>query len=176
MADFISQEAVLELIDNAPIIAGNENETLISAPELSDNVYCSPPADVIARDCYDRILAENDTMRKQLAQIGKKPCDKMDDVRPVVEAHWIYHEDDYGDYYECSNCHDEYVVYESDMCWKHCPNCGAEMVPDKTDQRGCEKEENVVVYGTSLFLSCSERISILFHIFSMLQYSRNIPP
>lgn len=39
------------------------------------------PADVVARDCYDRILAENDTMRKQLAQIGKKPGDRMDDVR-----------------------------------------------------------------------------------------------
>lgn len=73
MADFISREAALELIDNAPIIAGSENETLISAPELSDKVYCLPAADVVARDCYDRILAENDTMREQLAQIGKKP-------------------------------------------------------------------------------------------------------
>ena len=46
MADFISREAMLELIDNAPIIAGNENETLISAPKLSDEVYCIPAADV----------------------------------------------------------------------------------------------------------------------------------
>jgi Zn finger protein HypA/HybF involved in hydrogenase expression len=44
-----------------------------------------------------------------------------------VKAHWIYHEDDYGDYYECSHCHDEYVVYESDMEWKFCPTCGAKM-------------------------------------------------
>ena len=131
MADFISREAALELIDNAPIIAGNENETLIFAPKLSDKVYCLPAADVVARDCYDRILAENDTMRKQLAQIGKNPGDKMDDVLPVVRAHWIYHEDDYGDYYECSNCHDEYVVYEGDMCWKRCPTCGAEMITGK---------------------------------------------
>lgn len=93
MADYISREAALELIDNAPIIAGNENETLISAPKLSDKVYCLPAAD----------------------------------VRPVVKAHWIYHEDDCGDYYECSHCHDEYVVYESDMEWKFCPTCGAEM-------------------------------------------------
>ena len=131
MADFISRDAALELIDNAPIIAGNENETLIFAPKLSDKVYCLPAADVVARDCYDRILAENDTMRKQLAQIGKNPGDKMDDVLPVVRAHWIYHEDDYGDYYECSNCHDEYVVYEGDMCWKRCPTCGAEMITGK---------------------------------------------
>lgn len=45
--DFISREAALELIDNAPIIAGNENETLISAPKLSDKVYCLPAADVV---------------------------------------------------------------------------------------------------------------------------------
>lgn len=102
MADYISRETALELIDNAPIIAGNENETLISAPKLSDEVYCIPAAD----------------------------------VRPVVRAHWIYHEDDFGDYYECSHCHDEYVVYEDDMCWKHCPTCGAEMEPDEDGQRG----------------------------------------
>ena len=46
VTDYISREAVLELIDNAPIIAGNENETLISAPKLSDEVYCIPAADV----------------------------------------------------------------------------------------------------------------------------------
>lgn len=58
------------------------------------------------------------------------------DVRPVVKAHWIYHEDDCGDYYECSHCHDEYVVYEGGMCWKHCPTCGAYMWPDKNGQIG----------------------------------------
>lgn len=47
MADYISRETALELIDNAPIIAGNENETLISAPKLSDEVYCIPAADVV---------------------------------------------------------------------------------------------------------------------------------
>ena len=46
MADYISREAALELIDNAPIIVGNENETLISAPKLSDEVYCLPAANV----------------------------------------------------------------------------------------------------------------------------------
>ena len=53
--DFISREAALELIDNAPIIAGNENETLISAPKLSDKFYCLPAANVrpvvLCRDC-----------------------------------------------------------------------------------------------------------------------------
>lgn len=63
---------------------------------------------------------------------GLNPVEYLDevpaaDVRPVVEAHWIYHQDDYCDYYECSNCHDEYVVYEGDMTWKYCPTCGADM-------------------------------------------------
>lgn len=56
-ADYISREAALELIDNAPIIAGNENETLISAPKLSDKVYCLPAADVVevvrCKDCIN---------------------------------------------------------------------------------------------------------------------------
>lgn len=46
MSNFISREAVFELIDNAPIIAGNENESLISAPELLDKICCLPVADV----------------------------------------------------------------------------------------------------------------------------------
>lgn len=53
------------------------------------------------------------------------------DVRPVVMAHWIYHEDDYGYYCECSNCHDEFVVYGGGMEWKFCPNCGADLRGDR---------------------------------------------
>ena len=40
-----------------------------------------PAADVVSRDAFNRILAENDDMRTMLAQIGKKPGDSMDDVR-----------------------------------------------------------------------------------------------
>lgn len=43
-----------------------------------------PAADVVLRSCFNRILAENDTMREQLAAIGKKPGDSMDDVRRVA--------------------------------------------------------------------------------------------
>ena len=43
-------------------------------------------ADVVARDCYDKILIENDAMREQLAAIGKKAGDGMDDVKPVVRC------------------------------------------------------------------------------------------
>lgn len=133
VTDYISREAALELIDNAPIIAGNENETLISAPKLSDKVYCLPAADVVARDCYDRILAENDTMRKQLAQIGKKTGDKMGDVRPVVMGEWVRGNENrtspIKDSYICSVCGEKTL---SGFCGNpaktnFCPNCGADM-------------------------------------------------
>ena len=39
-----------------------------------------PAADVVSRDAFNRLLAENDTMRAQLARIGKKPGDSMDDA------------------------------------------------------------------------------------------------
>lgn len=122
MADYISRETALELIDNAPIIAGNENETLISAPKLSDEVYCIPAADVVARDCYDRILAENDTMREMLARIGKKCGDSMDDVRQVVHGEWWPAKDGYYGHVMCSACH-KIESHETGFC----PNCGAEM-------------------------------------------------
>ena len=119
VTDYISREAAKA----KKIYSVERRELVVPVAEID----WIPPAEVVARDCYDRILAENDTMRNQLAKVGKKVGDSMDDVRPVARAHWIYHEDDCGDYYECSHCHDEYVVYEDDMCWKHCPACGAYM-------------------------------------------------
>lgn len=41
-------------------------------------------ADVVSRDCFTKILLENDVMSKQLAEIGKRPGDKMDDVLSAV--------------------------------------------------------------------------------------------
>lgn len=50
------------------------------------------------------------------------------DVKPVIPAEWIEHEDDwFGNYWECSNCHDEFCMIEGDMYYKICPTCGAEM-------------------------------------------------
>lgn len=52
--------------------------------DRKDEITAIPDADVVCRDVYDRILAENDTMREQLAGIGKKPGDSMEDVQRVV--------------------------------------------------------------------------------------------
>ena len=43
-------------------------------------------ADVVARDCFDRILKENDVMREQFASIGKKPGDYMDGIISIDEG------------------------------------------------------------------------------------------
>lgn len=89
-----------------------------------------PAADVVSRDCYDRILAENDTMREMLAQIGKKPGDKMDDVRSVRSVAEISDAvDEVLDFLnENSNCM-PYHIYSAlfDLVSGICPNCGADM-------------------------------------------------
>lgn len=113
-----------------------------------------PAADVVARDCYDRILAENDAMREMLARIGKKCGDSMDDVRPVVEAHWEWDENgmDWNlGAWKCSNCR-----CKAETWWandKHnplrcagshfCGNCGAEMLYARRERRMTnEPQEN----------------------------------
>lgn len=80
------------------------------------------PADVVARDCYDRILAENDTMREQLTKIGKKPGDQMYDVRSVQRAKWIVGKRET----RCSGCGWQFHKYMKNM--PYCPICAADMV------------------------------------------------
>lgn len=101
-----------------------------------------PAADVVARDCYDRILAENDTMREMLARTGKKCGDSMDDVRQVVRGKWIRGNESRTsptkDSYICSVCGEKTL---SGFCGNpaktnFCPNCGADMRPYKDGRRG----------------------------------------
>ena len=43
-------------------------------------------------------------------------------VKEIIYAHWIMHDDDFGLTCECSNCHIE-TMRDSE----YCPHCGAEM-------------------------------------------------
>ena len=43
-------------------------------------------------------------------------------VKEIIYAHWIMHDDDFGLTCECSNCHIE-TMGDSE----YCPHCGAEM-------------------------------------------------
>ena len=47
---------------------------------------------------------------------------KRANVKEIVYAHWIIHDDDFGLTCECSNCHIE-TMGDSE----YCPHCGAEM-------------------------------------------------
>lgn len=124
MADYISREAVIKAAKcHYP-----------KANEMIAGIILVPAADVVARDCYDRILAENDTMRNQLAEVGKKIGDTMDDVRPVVRGKWKKRmEEKETPYYKsftpiwsCSECGTE---YDPSLCMtiNFCPTCGADM-------------------------------------------------
>ena len=59
------------------------SHSLISMVERLQNMET---ADVVARDCFDRIFEENDVMREQLASIGKKPGDYMDGIINIDEG------------------------------------------------------------------------------------------
>lgn len=78
MDDYISREAAKA----KKIYSVERRELVVPVAEID----WIPPADVVSRDCHDRILAENDTMRNQLAKVGKKVGDSMDDVRPVIKC------------------------------------------------------------------------------------------
>ena len=153
--DFIRQEAAKA----KKIYSVERRELVVPVAEID----WIPPADVVARDCYDRILAENDTMRNQLAKVGKKVGDKMDDVRPVVHGEWKNAHPsspllDGGGPPYCSVCGKEAplrsvevnqwklergilsgpeVVYKT-KCFlsNFCPNCGAEMKPNLDTTKG----------------------------------------
>lgn len=131
MPEYISRDAVNTAIDNTCAecrdaciefdgILADCNQCMING--LKAYIHVIPAADVVARDCFDRILAENDTMREQLASIGKKPGDGMEDVRRVRFGTW---EDKPGETYciVCPFCREE--VHRS--FYNFCPNCGADM-------------------------------------------------
>lgn len=123
--DFISREDALDAAWHNYYPSADHYCVSVKCATRQD-LEAIPPADVVTRDCYDRILAENDTMREMLAQIGKKPGDKMDDVRPVAKGRWIKQSVSFDlcgiEYFRCSCCDREYQTQ-----YNVCPNCGADM-------------------------------------------------
>lgn len=121
MTDYISRETALDMCD--------DDYDRIRIRGL-------PAADVVARDCYDRILAENDTMREMLARIGKKCGDSMDDVRPVAEISDAV--DEVLDFLNENYNRMPYHIYSAlfDLVCGIYPNCGADMRGDKNGQIG----------------------------------------
>ena len=83
-------------------------------------------ANVVSRDAFDRILAENDTMRAQLAEIGKKPGDEMSDVRRIRNDRWELDSDPGEAWrYKCPVCGEKCKeTVMGQPRWNYCPMCG----------------------------------------------------
>ena len=84
-------------------------------------------ANVVSRDAFNSILTENDDMRAQLAQIGKKPGDGMSDVRRIRNDRWV----DTGESqrpeerWECPVCGEKCKeTVMGQPRWNYCPMCG----------------------------------------------------
>lgn len=60
---------------------------------------------------------------------------KTGEFRPVVHAHWIRHETDFGEslYCECSSCHDSTGI----DCTRFCGTCGAIMDESTISVQDC---------------------------------------
>lgn len=143
MADFISRDDFakhLADIQYGEAPTGRTGENI----DYQNGVYAGfdmayvalkqfPAADVVTREAFNRILAENDDMREQLAKIGKKPGDKMDDVAKVKRGVWIDTPLDTFRKFEskCSVCGwsgvSNYDGYVDIFDFNFCPACGAVM-------------------------------------------------
>lgn len=127
---YISIDAAIETaLDYRVDILENEYDKgyQTAIQDIVKGINAIPAADVVSRDCFNRILAENDTMREQLAAIGKKPGDSMEDVEIVKIGHWI-EEDGVQICSECGEEH-EWLDYRASVC--DC--CGARMKARETD-------------------------------------------
>lgn len=112
MAEYIERELAKRIVDDIDTWSSGWRDY---AKLQMDSI---PAADVVARDCYDRLLAENDELRKE---------------RPVRRGRWIHvkwHKDETeqeGGYWisRCTACS---MPYHSETPF--CPHCGAIMDGD----------------------------------------------
>lgn len=119
MTEYIEREAALAFQNELePMVCKNiMTDELFSATKDSDLVAFLqniPSADVVSRDCYDRLLSENDKLRK---------------VRPVVYGEWVWEEPNSANRFRgcflCNKCFESVYVKKN-----FCPNCGARMDGD----------------------------------------------
>ena len=131
--DYISREAALDYLiptDDLNISMQDQRTIGDRFEEFLKNI---PAADVVSRGCFNRILAENDTMREQLAAIGKKPGDKMDNVRPIRIAKWECEEHQGLWFSRCSGDDGCGGFVPGCTSYRFCPNCGADMREEDHD-------------------------------------------
>ena len=135
MEDYISREKALGIVCKHCDQPDNKDlcPYKFTGCHLYYDMFEFPAADVVSRDAFNRILEENDTMREQMAAIGKKPGDKMDDVMRVEEANLILIKRGKNPFilFECSGCRKR--GWFGDDTPKYCVNCGAKFNKTKMD-------------------------------------------
>lgn len=123
MAEYIEREAAINEFANRSQFYDAEWGNKRFTPDDVETIICAiPAADVVSRDRYDRLLAENDELRKE---------------RPVHHGNWEKRmEHRKGDGYEaytpvwrCSACGKDYDPATA-LIVNYCFNCGARMDGD----------------------------------------------
>ena len=123
--DYIRRGDTIDAVYERILQIGYENDTLVLS--IRQAVRDVAPSDVVSRDAFDRILAENDTMRAQLAEIGKKPGEEMSDVRRIRNERWELDCDHgrAGPLYKCPVCGENCKeTIMGQPRWNFCPMCG----------------------------------------------------
>ncbi len=110
--EYIEREAIIDEINSAPVsmsICMNVDECkgrIYERERLVRIINEATAADVVARDCYDRLLAENDRLRKE------RPVVRCGECKHCVEhydtdgnaPYWVCKEWDSGTDYD-GYCH-----------------------------------------------------------------------
>ena len=109
---YYSMTELVKLTDN--LIASLPTSFYSGIMSVRGGLVITPAANVVARDCYDRLLAENDELRK---------------VRPVQHGRWVFN-DELDDMFHCTVC-DNVAVRNT---FNFCPNCGALMDKDGDEE------------------------------------------
>lgn len=75
MAEYIDRDAALNFeVDSVLLAPGALQPFMDGMAFYADHIKRIPAADVVSRDCYDRLLAENDELRKERPVVRCADC------------------------------------------------------------------------------------------------------
>ena len=117
--DYITRDSGVKCITSIGNMVGSLYDRIWEIRRLLQDLE---PSDVVSRDCYDKLLAENDRLREE---------------RPVTHGYW---KRERNGFLYCSVCDAvspaEDLYEESIVCPKYCHVCGSVM-----DMKGGESDE-----------------------------------
>lgn len=117
--DYITRDSGVKCITSIGNMVGSLYDRIWEIRRLLQELE---PSDVVSRDCYDKLLAENDRLREE---------------RPVTHGYWKRERNGFP---YCSVCDAvspaEDMYGENIICPKYCHVCGSVM-----DMKGGESDE-----------------------------------